>query len=317
MTNDRHRPETSTPTPPRSRRSFAGRVAVLAALVVVILGAVACDGSGGDDMGATFDSSDTPSKVGSGDATDDLSAESGDGGSPVDLASARRADAREVIYTAYMEVGAVDVERAARRAHDVVAEAGGYLFSASEQGLDDEHPSVTLTFKVPPDSYETVLDSFGELGRVAERRVDTEDVTGQVVDLDARLDAATTSADRLRELLAETGNVGDLLNVERELAAREAQVESLTGQLAALREQIDLATITLHVVKPSETTPAVSDDIPGFIEGAKTGTAAFVNVLLVIATAVGFSLPFLALAVVVGGPILLVVRRRRAERRAE
>jgi len=44
----------------------------------------------------------------------------------------------------------------------------------------------------------------------------------RVVDLDARLQAAQTSADRLRELLANSGGVGDLLNVESQLTTREA-----------------------------------------------------------------------------------------------
>ena len=288
---------------------LATTMVVLAAVAVTSLGVAGCDGLGGDS------NNDSRAFL----APDDSSAESGgasgsvtaDRAGEVDLAAARRPDAREVVYTADMEVGTKDVERASDEARQVVADAGGFLFSASEHGLDDTHPSVTLTFKVPPERFDAVLASLAELGDVAERSVNAEDVTGRIVDLDARLAAARTSSDRLRELLADTGNVGDLLNVERELAAREAQVESLAGQMTALRDQVDLATITVNIVEPSETSPEVSDDIPGFIKGLKTGGAAFVNVLLIVATALGFALPFLAAAVVIGGPVFLIMRRRR------
>ncbi len=216
------------------RRRRVRELAVSVVAVAAALGFAACNGSSSDDAGVAFEAPNGAlDAAGVADDGDTASAAARSDEPVVDLASAQRPGDRDVIYTAYMEIGAKDVERAAREARDVVADAGGFLFTASEQGLDGELPSVTLTFKVPPDEYEAVLDAFGDLGRVAERSVESEDVTGQVVDLDARLAAATTSADRLRVLLAEAGNVGDLLNVERELAAREAQVESLTGQLAA------------------------------------------------------------------------------------
>ena len=278
----------------------------MAAVALAALLSSGCTGSDGNDSAGRAMSGESDS-AGDGAA----GGASADEGSGVDLASAKRPDDREVIYTADLEVGADDVEQASADARKVVAAAGGFLFSASEHDLDDEHPSVVLTFKVPPEEFDAVLDDLGDLGEVAERSVNADDVTGQVVDLDARLAAARISADRLSQLLAETGNVGDLLSVERELAQREAQVESLEGQLAALRDQIDLATVTLSIVEPSETTPEVSDDIPGFVEGLKAGAAAFVNLLLVVATAIGFALPFVALAAALGGPLFLILRRRR------
>lgn len=296
-----------------ARSAARGRVAPAVVAALVLLGAGACDGSDGDDASRGALPSPEPSFAPADDSGG--SAEGAGGGSgEIDLATAVRPGDREIIYTADMEIGAKDVESASEKARDVVTAADGFLFAATESDLDAEHPSVSLTFKVPPDAFDDVLDSLAELGEVTDRTVNADDVTGQVVDLEARLDAARTSADRLRELLAQSGNVADLLSVERELAAREAQVESLAGQLAALRDQVDLATITLQIVEPSDTTPEVSDDIPGFVEGLKSGATAFVNVVLILATVLGFALPFLGVAALLALPVLLVVRRRRAGR---
>ena len=172
-------------------------------------------------------------------------------------------------------------------------------------------------YKVPPAAFDATIDAFAEIGDVKTRAVDTEDVTGAVVDLEARLASVRTSVDRLRELLTTSGGVNDLLAVEQTLAQREAEAESLAAQLGALRARVDLATITLHVTKiPPAAAADVSNDIPGFLRGLDTGAAAFGNTVLVIATALGFALPFLAVALLAAIPFWYFTRRRRFATRA-
>ena len=76
--------------------------------------------------------------------------------------------------------------------------------------------------------------------------------------------------------------------------------------------RVDLATITLHVTTiPPAAAADVSNDIPGFLRGLDTGAAAFGNTVLVIATALGFALPFLAVALLAAIPFWYFTRRRR------
>ncbi len=190
--------------------------------------------------------------------------------------------------------------------------AGGDLFASSADLADPKNRHVHAVFKVPPQRFSSVMDALSSIGKVTSSQTSTEDVTGQVVDLDARLAAARTGAQRLRELLAQSGNVPDLLQVEQALTQRESEVESLDAQLAALRSQVDLATITLDLSPtPAAVAARPSDDIPGFLAGLRTGVAAFVNTALVAATAFGFALPFLVVIALLGIPALKVARRRR------
>jgi hypothetical protein len=275
---------------------------------LLVLGA--CSGSTGDDDdsagGAATAADDGRLGAGGGADTDGTA-----NAVPVDLATARPPDgARSLISTADLALEAGDPEVATARATTIARDAGGHLFSQQASFGDDA--SLEAVYKVPPPAFDAVLDAFAELGEVTSRNVGTEDVTGQVVDLEARLASARTSVDRLRELLASSGSVGDLLSVEQALAQREAEAESLAARLTALRARVDLATITLHVaqVAPANTSE-VSDDIPGFLAGLKTGAAAFGNSVLVVATILGFALPFLPLLLVVGFATWYVTRRRR------
>ena len=225
--------------------------------------------------------------------------------SPAQLVSA----GRSVIRTAEVTLEVEALGEAAREAVGVAERAGGFL--AEEQSSLEDDPASRLVLKVLPDRFVAALDELASLGEVTSKQVGSDDVTEVVVDLEGRLGAARASVERLRQLLGQAADVPQVVAVESELARREGEVESLAGQLRALESQVDLATITLRLTTPpTATDPSVSDDIPGFSSGLRTGGVAFVNVLGGAATVVGFALPFLALAIVVGLPALWWRRRR-------
>ena len=178
---------------------------------------------------------------------------------PVDLAVAKRpASDRQVISTAELDLQARATSTARSIARSaVVDDAGGYVFSETASLTSARHAHVV--FKVPPERFADVIARIGRLGTLVHRQIGTDDVTGRVVDLGARLQAARTSAERLRELLANSAGVADLLNVENQLTTRESQVDSLAGELAALRGQVDMATVTLDV----DPTPTSTRGGPG------------------------------------------------------
>lgn len=302
------------PRPPGRHRR-----AVLALALGALLVSASCSGGGGEDASSGV------SDPGGADAgrLDEAAApapgsdaEAGGGGGAsdqrpgnVDVASIRTSR-REVVHTASVDVRVDDVEQAVRAATSIVEGAGGYLF-AQDADLDDD-PVATATFKVPPESFAAVLDDFGELGDVQTRSVDSEDVTGQAVDLEARVAAARTSAERLRNLLRETGSVADLLEVERVLAERDADVEALEAQLAELEARVELATITLTVTAPHTTAKEPDDrDATGFVGALRDGWGALVAASGGLLVALGYTLPFLALGGLAAGVVVVVRRRRR------
>jgi hypothetical protein len=227
----------------------------------------------------------------------------------VDLAVAKRpASDRQVISTAQLELQARALDRTVSRATALVVDAGGHVYSESASLTSAQHAHVV--FKVPPARFDDVITRIGRLGTLVHRRIGTQDVTGRVVDLGARLQAAQTSAERLRQLLAGSGSVPDLLNVENQLTQRDGQVDSLAAELSALRAQVDMATITVDVSPtPQKPVAAVTPPGPGFRRGLRAGSRAFAGTARVSAAAAGILLPFLPLVLLVGGWWL--ARRRK------
>ena len=294
--------------------------------VIAVVGLVlvaGCSSADGDDAGSGSSQAATASDGDAGGGGGEVArAAGGDvaGGAlepgAVVRSAAQLADAeRAVIRTAELEVRVDDVPGASERALVVVEAAGGFL-SGQRSDLSGDARAV-LTFKVPPDAFLDALTDLAALGDLVQRRVGSDDVTEQVVDLEGRLAAATASVDRLRALLADAADVPQVVAVEGELARREGELESLTGQLRSLRASVDLATVTLTLtpVPGSAGRPDAPDDDPTFADGLRTGGRALATAARVGATVVGFALPFLALAAVVALPVRWAWRRWGRPRR--
>ncbi|MGZ8765651.1 MAG: DUF4349 domain-containing protein [Acidimicrobiia bacterium] len=211
-----------------------------------------------------------------------------------------------MVTNATIGLKAKRVDDVAADATAIVTAAGGYLFS--ENAAVGSRSDAMLVFKVPPAAFDAVMHQLGGLGKRVSRQVTTDDVTAQVVDLEGRLASATGSMNRLRALYDRAENVGEVVAIEAELVKREAEVESLQGQLRVVESQVALATVTLTVAKLVPA-PTPTESATGFFAGLDRGWDALLAAAGAGATALGVVLPFLTLAALVGG-ITFGIRRR-------
>jgi Domain of unknown function (DUF4349) len=277
-------------------------VVATAAVVAGALAIAACGGDGDNDSAESEESGGVTDEAGTDEAATGA-------GRVQPIAGQVQDEDRDVIYTADLVVRVSDVEGTTPEAVALAEEAGGLLFQQQSdlEGEQETH----LTLKVPPAELNPVLESLGDLGTVVRRDVSAEDVTDQVVDLDGRLQSARASADRLRALLADAASTTALVEIEAELARRESEIESLEGQLRVLNSQVELATINLRLTERSDV--EVSDDLPGFVSGLRSGWVALATIALVLVVIVGFLLPLLPVA----GVAWWAVRRYQRGRRRE
>jgi len=157
-----------------------------------------------------------------------------------------RADDREIIRRASMEMEAKRPAEAARRVDAITRGAGGRV----EESVDREEKRVTMVLRVPAAALDAVLDSVARLGKVKDRQVSALDVTEQTADLQARLQNQVAVRDRLRQHLQRAAAVQDVIAVERELARVQTDIDLLEGQLRALRSNVAMSRVELDIHRP-------------------------------------------------------------------
>ncbi|MGS0686097.1 DUF4349 domain-containing protein [Nakamurella sp. GG22] len=206
---------------------------------------------------------------------------------------------------------AAAASEAAGSARQIATAAGGFQASAEGGGSQ-----FTISLRVPTAQYDSVLGKLSGLGEVTRRTESSEDVTGRSADVDSRVKSMTASVARVRALLSEATSIGDVISIEAELAAREADLESLQQQKAALDGQVALSTIglSLTAVSADDAPPPATAD-SGFVAGIKAGWSSLLEFLSWSGGVVGALLPFLPIVVAVGA-LLWWCSRRLARRRS-
>ncbi len=150
---------------------------------------------------------------------------------------------REIIFTARLAVDVDNVAEAGTEATRIITDVGGFVFGQESSGGNE--PRSEITFKVLPEDFSEALDALSGIGELRNQSITTDDVTERVVDLNSRIEVAELGVERLRNALEEAPNLEDFAQIEELLLAREADLELMRGRLRTLRDQIDLATITL------------------------------------------------------------------------
>ncbi|MFI6496505.1 DUF4349 domain-containing protein [Nonomuraea typhae] len=219
---------------------------------------------------------------------------------------------RQIVYTGSMTVRAQDVPRAADQAKAIVTGAGGHVSKEDSSSADQQEARATLEFKIPPARYQDVLTALGrDLGKRLSMSQGTQDVTMEVADVDSRLKSAEGALASLRTLLGKATKIGEVLQVEREIQNREAELESLQARQKELSSQVSMATLTLQLVGPVATVLPPDDEPPGFLGGLASGWRALLDFLKLTVTVIGAVLPWMIIVLPVVALLIWLVRRGR------
>ncbi|SFW48658.1 DUF4349 domain-containing protein [Amycolatopsis australiensis] len=216
---------------------------------------------------------------------------------------------RKLSRSARLELTATKVTDVVAQARGIAQGAGGY--TGQESTGDD---SATLSLAVPADKLDPVLDQLSHLGSsLVKRELNTQDVTGQVIDVEARLATQRASVERIRALLAKATSVSDITSIESELTNRESALESLEQQRNSLAGSVAMATVSM-TVRGVAAPPPAAEDRSGFFGGLAAGWDAFLTFGGGVLTVLGAIAPFLLVAVPLAWLAWWLARRRRTAR---
>jgi hypothetical protein len=222
---------------------------------------------------------------------------------------------RQVIYTGSMTVRVKKVPAAVEQAKQIVTAVGGYLAKEESSSASESRDRAVLEFKIPPNAYGGTLGRLGkELGTQISMNQATQDVTLKVADVNSRLKSAEQALESLRSLLKRANTIGQVLEVEREISAREADLESLQAQQKELATQVSMATLTLRLLGPVAVEEKADEEPAGFLGGLKSGWNSLVSTVKVLLTVLGAVLPWLVVSLPLVVLLVYLVRRDRARR---
>ncbi len=217
--------------------------------------------------------------------------------------------------TLALRVGGIDA--ATDQASAKIAALGGYV-SGSQRSGDGESAVATVTYRIPAAHWDDALVALrGVADKVVAEQTQSAEVTGQVLDLGARIANLQATERALQTIMDRAIKISDVLDVQNQLTGVRGQIEQLETQKKHLEEQSAFG--TLDVTYGLETVAVVAAqqgyDPAGEVDRA---TASLVQVGQALATAgIWFAILWLPVILVLGVLAVIaffVVRRVRRSR---
>jgi hypothetical protein len=224
----------------------------------------------------------------------------------------------KIVRTVTLTIVTKDFDAVRPHMDRVLRDMGGFVGQMELNDALSVERSVRATLRVPADRLEQALRALRGLGQVVDESQSGDDVTEQAIDIDARLANARNTEKRLNDvLLKRTGKVGDVLEVERELARVRGEIEQLDAQRVNLNRRVAYATVTLRVTEQRKATLDIGP-LPlsgrlrnAFIDGVRDALDVVANALLWLLRVGPTLLLWLA---ILWWPYRLILRTRRLRR---
>ncbi|MCC6236321.1 MAG: DUF4349 domain-containing protein [Dehalococcoidia bacterium] len=189
---------------------------------------------------------------------------------------------RSIIRTGTIELEVESVTETFERVSSIATSAGGFVSEsrffgrqvdptiaprAGAESRETDAPimrtpqgGATLTLRVPANRFDDVVAQLrGVAAEVRSISTGSQDVTGDVTDLESTLRNLRAVEARYIEMLGSARTTAEILQVQDRLNQTRAQIERADGRLAGLRRLADMSTLTVSlspVSPPSTDTPA-------------------------------------------------------------
>ncbi len=218
--------------------------------------------------------------------------------------AAPRPSLRKLIKTIEIAIEVRKPEEVSTTLQSLAETLGGYVSGVGANRLDDGAMQVTLTLRIPVEKLDAARAEVKKLAvKVLSEQLHTEDVTDQLVDLDARLKTLRATETELQALLAESRakarKVEEIMAIFRELTEIRTQIEQIGAQVVGLDRQVAYSTLQVQISPVSSARPVTGDGWqPG--DRVRDSIRTLVNFLRGLGN-------FLIFALIVGVPVLFVI----------
>ena len=210
-----------------------------------------------------------------------------------------------------------DFEPIPARIEALVKRFDAYLARSNVTGTPGTPRTGQWTVRVPADRYDAFLAASRQLGEVRRVGSDSQDVTEEFYDVEARIRNEKQEEARLLKLLdTATGKLEEVLAVEREVSRVRGEIEQSEGRMRVLNDLTALATVDLVVTEIKDYVP---EEAVTYWTRLRRAFEASIRALVFTADQLSIAVvaisPWLAVILMPGVPLAFWVRARRRRRR--
>ena len=219
-------------------------------------------------------------------------------------------DQRMIVRNGDMSLVVADVTQALQAITQLAAGYNGYVVSSSVSG-EEEGMQGWISIRVPDEKFDQAFAGLRQLAvRVESENTNSQDVTEEYIDLEARLKNAEATEQEFLVLLDKATDVEDILKIYESLSRVRQDIEQIKGRMQYLERTSSMSQISVSLTPEFSAKPPVP---PGWnaleiFKSAFRGLVITGQVLAVIAI-------WLLIFIPIWGTVLGIILWRRHRRK--
>src|SRR6185369_17060017 len=201
----------------------------------------------------------------------------------------------------------------------LVRDRGGYIANSNMQLESGAMRQGTWTIRLVGDQFDGFVEALRGLGVVTNAASNSQDVTQEYYDLEARIrNKQQQEARLLKHLDGSTRNLEEIFRVEQEVSRVREEVERMQGRMRVLQDITALSTVTLtirEIERLPPTEPVLAAAMPTFGERLSHAFSGSLHAMLnlgqestIVLAVIG---PWLVLGTALALPVHGLIRSRR------
>jgi hypothetical protein len=224
--------------------------------------------------------------------------------------------ARRIIYEAEINLVVKDVSAVESQIAALLKEHQGYVAESAIDRTQGEELSGRWRVRIPVERFDAFLDAVAKLGVAESRKQTAQDVTEEFVDLEAQISNKKKLEERIVELVNnQSGEIKDVIEVERELGRVRGEIEQMEGRLRYLTNRAELTTVSIFAREVDDYVPPQGPSFSNRIQRAwSTSLQSLQDFGQQAVVAVVYAFPWIVALGVVIVPGLWYARKRSLRR---
>ncbi|MBQ4129492.1 MAG: DUF4349 domain-containing protein [Ruminococcus sp.] len=173
-----------------------------------------------------------------------------------DTESAQLNSTRKIIETIYYSVETKTFDDLSSSLEERAKALNGYIESSDVSGNSYDYEGsrfASFVFRIPSDKVEEFTAFVSENATVTNKRLNTEDVTLEYIDVESRISALKAQKDSLEELLSKATSTQEIIDIRDTLTDVIYEIESYQSRLRTMDNLIDFTKITVDIYEVEHT----------------------------------------------------------------
>ena len=157
----------------------------------------------------------------------------------------------KVIRQASVRFQVKDYQKSTDTIQSLLQHYGAFLASSNDTRQDEKLETIMI-IQVPSQNLDNLLKKLVNQSVYLDyKNISSEDVSGEFIDISARLKAKQAVEQRFLVLLKDAKNLNDIFAIEKQLLSIREEIESTQARINYLQEHVAYSTITLEIYENS------------------------------------------------------------------